>query len=79
LYSAILSFVEEVWELVEAIRQYKRLSFNKKKVEEATLENIWLEAVDVLITLFLILKRLWINNLEDFLEKKIKLNKDRGY
>lgn len=71
--------VEEVWELSAEVRKKLKLSFSKKKVEAYTHQDLEDEVVDVLITLSLLLKSLWIENLDQAVVRKIWKNDERGY
>ena len=77
---AFASFVEEVGEFGSEIRKQMHMCYNRKKVEEAQLEDVYLEGMDVLISLLIVLKRFPAEgNLDGYLEEKIAKNRARGY
>ena len=70
---------EETWELASEVRKHFKMSFSKKKVAAYTQEDLEDEAIDVLITLWLLLESIWIENLDDAILRKIWKNNDRWY
>lgn len=74
-----LGLVEEVGEFVCEVRKYEQLLFNKKKVENFNFEDFEDEAMDVLMSLLLLLKTYGIENLDKSILRKIEKNNKRGY
>ena len=70
---------EEVWELASEIRKLTKLNFNQVKVDSFKMEDLEDEASDVLITLVCLLKSVWVTDLNESVNRKIKKNDDRGY
>lgn len=75
----LMALQEEVWEFTSEIRKLTKMMFNQKKIENFKIEGLEDEASDVLITLILVLKSCWIQNLNDAIARKIEKNKARWY
>ena len=75
----ILTVNEEWWELNDEIKRGLQLSFNKEKKANAKKENLEDEAVDVLMSLYLLMKSLGIDNLDAAVQRKISKNNKRWY
>ena len=74
-----LSLSEESWELSDQIVRKLWFVFNKKKKENYTDEDLEDEAADVLICLLMLLRSLWVTDMNEAIKRKIKKNNDRGY
>lgn len=71
--------IEEVGELSAEVRKKLKMSFSKKKVDTFNIRNLEDEAIDVFITLWLLLESLWVDDLDEAITRKIKKNDDRWY
>ena len=79
IFADILTVNEEWWELNDEIKRSVGLSFNKEKRMNAKKENLEDEFVDVVLSLFLLWKSLWIDNLDEAVQRKIQKNNLRWY
>lgn len=79
LLSWLAVLQEECGELATEVRKLTRMSFNQKKVDSFSHEDLEEELADVAITLLLLIKRLWITTLDDTILRKIGKNNVRGY
>lgn len=79
LLSHLSCLTEEVWELAAEIRKYTKTSFSQKKVDAFKKEDLEDEIVDCLFYILYIAKDVWIENLDQLIERKIQKNKDRWY
>ncbi len=70
---------EETGELASEVRKLTWMSFNQKKVDAFHPEDLHEEIIDVLIVLLLFARRLWIENLDEAIMKKIQKNNTRWY
>lgn len=79
IFWSLACLVEECGELTSEVRKKYKMTFSKKKVSEFREENLEDEYVDTLITLFILGKELWLENLDEAVRRKIKKNDERGY
>lgn len=75
----ILTVNEEWWELSDEVKRTLGLAFNKEKNNNSSQENLEEEFVDTLIPLLLLMKSLWIKDLDDAIKRKILKNNKRWY
>lgn len=76
---ALLALAEEFGELASEIRKQEKMMFSQKKVDAADRDDVYLEAMDVLICTLLLLKKYHPGNLDEYLLAKIGKNQARGY
>lgn len=76
---ALMTLTEEVGELAAEVRKQEKISFNQKKVDAANPQDLYLEAMDVLICTLLLLKKYHPGNLDEYMLAKIGKNQARGY
>lgn len=76
---SLAALLEEVGELGSEVRKQEKMCFNQKKIDAAKLEDVYLEAVDVLICTLLLLRKFPVDSLDEFIMKKIGKNDARGY
>lgn len=76
---SMMALAEECGELASEVRKQEKMTFNQKKVEAAQKEDVYLEAMDVLICTLLLLKKYHPGNLDEYIHAKIGKNKARGY
>lgn len=75
----LMALQEEVGEFTSEIRKLTKMMFSQRKIESFKIEDLEDEATDVLITLILVLKSCWIQNLDAAIARKIEKNKARWY
>lgn len=73
------SLTEEVGELGSEVRQLMKMSFSQKKVDAAKVEDLYLEGVDVMICVLLLLRQFSTDSLDEYIYQKIGKNDARGY
>lgn len=79
-FGSLTALMEEVGELATEVRRQEKMCFNQKKVDMASKDLICMEAMDVLITTLLLLKKYAPEaNLDAYLSEKIGKNQSRGY
>ena len=79
LLGYLATLTEEVGELSHELRTSLQMSFSEKKVAAFDKENLFLEATDVLLVILLLMERLGVENLDEWVYKKIGKNRERGY
>lgn len=79
ILASVLTMNEELWEFNDEIQRSVWLSFNKRKIAEYKKENLEDEAADTLISLLCLIKSVWIDNLDEIIQRKIEKNNKRGY
>lgn len=74
-----LSLSEESWELSDQIVRKLWFKFNRDKHKNYTDQDLEDEAADVLICFLMLLRSLWITDMDEIIKRKIKINNKRGY
>jgi len=79
ILAQVLTLAEEYWELNDEIKRSLGLSFSKKKRDNFKQENLENEAADVLLSTLMLIKILWIENMDEVIRRKIGKNNNRWY
>ena len=74
-----LAFSEESWELSDQIVRKLWYAFNKRKRESYKDEDLENEAADVLICYIMLIRSLWVTDMDEIIKRKIGINNKRWY
>ncbi len=74
-----LAFSEESWELSDQIVRKLWFVFNKQKQANYKDEDLEEEAADVLICYLMLIRSLWVTDMDEAIKRKILKNNKRGY
>ena len=74
-----LAFWEESWEFNDQILRKLWFAFNKNKRNNFKQEDLEDEAADTLICLIMLIRSLWITDMNEMIKRKIEKNNKRWY